>query len=92
MTNTKEVTAFCHLLSNNFGARFNSGRSATGISVVGEFYTRRGELITMMLDVSRTGVRSKVYNSQRRLIYNDTTKSIMNNQALITFLQKTYAS
>ena len=92
MVNLKEVSNFCTMVSHNFGARFNSTRTMRGVNVVGEFYTRTGQHITLMLDVDQNSIKTKVYNPQRRLIYNDSTKSIMSNNALLGFLQKTYAS
>lgn len=92
MVNIKEVSTFCNMVSTNFGARFNTQRTLKGLNVVGEFYTRTGQLVTLMLDVDQNAVKTKVYNPQRRLIYNDSTKNIMSNNALMVFLQKTYVS
>lgn len=92
MTNIREVSTFCTMVSNNFGARFNTKRTMAGLNIVGEYYSRTGQLITLTLDVTSAGVKSKVYNAQRRLIYNDTTKNIMSNESLMVFLQKAYVS
>lgn len=92
MTNIREVSTFCNTVSNNFGAKFNTSRTMQGLNIIGEFYTRTGQHITLILDVTKNAVKTKVYNPQRRLIYNDSTKNIMSNESLMVFLQKTFVS
>lgn len=92
MTNIKEVSTFCTRVSNTFGARFATNRTLQGLNIKGEFYTRSGQFITLLLDVNNTSVKTKVYNQQRRLIYNDSCKNIMSNESLMVFLQKTFVA
>lgn len=92
MINMKEVSAFCNMLSQNYGVRFVTNRSMAGYNIIGEFYTQKGQFITLVLEVTKLSVKTKVYDAQRRLLYSDTTKSLMSNQKFMVFIHRLFVT
>lgn len=90
--NVRDIQEFCMRMGNQFGARFTTKQNPRGLMVWGEFYTRRGQLVRLQFEANPTRIKSGVYNAQQRCIYSDTSKSLLNNQALFSCIQRIYQS
>lgn len=65
-----EVYKFCDVLTNRFNIGFIEKPMYGGVRFIGEYYTRRGQIMTLTIDVTRIKVSIKIYDTMRRLVFN----------------------
>jgi hypothetical protein len=89
MINQDHILQFCNTVRVQYGAGFTQQPTHNGFKVVGEYCTFSGQVLSIMIDVTRAKVEIKVYDAARRLIFSDsTTGNINNSPKVITFFQK----
>jgi hypothetical protein len=93
MTNLQQVYEFCSVLKSRYGAGFTQNPMHRGLKIVGEYYTHSGQLLSLVLTVYQNKVETKIYDSAKRLIFNDSaTGNINMNMRLIQFIQSSLVS
>lgn len=87
--NPQDVYLFVNSMRQNYNAGFIEQPLQNGVRLTGEYYTHSGQLLTITFAVTYAKVETKIYDSARRLIFNDsTTKNINHNTRLIQFIQR----
>lgn len=89
MVNIQHVYDFCSQLKAHYGAGFRQQPMVRGIKIVGEYYTATGQLLEIAFTVYKNKVETRIYDSSRRLIFNDSSETNINqNTKVVGFIQR----
>lgn len=87
MINPQDVYQFCEQMRFNYNAGFFQTPIHNGVKITGEYYTRSGQLLSMVITMYSNKVEIRVYDSAKRMIFTETTKgNINNNTRLLNFI------
>lgn len=93
MINPEHVHFFCDNLRRQFGIGFQKIPTQYGFKVIGEYLTRSGQVMSMVIDVYRSRVDVQIFDYTRRPVFTETTRgNINNNSKIYSYLQRSVNS
>jgi hypothetical protein len=71
----------------------NQQQMARGVKITGEYYSHAGQLLSLVLTVYKNKIETRIYDSAKRLIFNDSSDvNINQNVKVINFIQNSVSN